>query len=97
MKSVTIFVSQYNGNEFKKLQKIKIMTTLKTKKLALGYYVTEYKGQEIKICKTDFDNNLWYSQINNGEVNDYSYSKKNALESAIYMIDNPHEYGLKLK
>ena len=27
MKRVTIFVSQYNGNEFKKLQKIKIMTT----------------------------------------------------------------------
>lgn len=30
MKRVTIFVSQYNGNEFKKLQKIKIMTTLTT-------------------------------------------------------------------
>jgi hypothetical protein len=72
------------------------MTTLKMKKLASGYYVTEYKGQEIKICKTDFDNNLWYSQINNGNVDDYSYSKKNALESAIYMIDNPQEYGLKL-
>jgi hypothetical protein len=39
---------------------------------------------------------LWYSQINNGNVDDYSYSKKNALESAIYMIDNPQEYGLKL-
>jgi len=73
------------------------MTTLKMKKLASGYYVTEYKGQEIKICKTDFDNNLWYSQINNGNVDDYSYSKKSALESAIYMIDNPQEYGLKLK
>jgi hypothetical protein len=72
------------------------MKTVSMKKLASGYYVTEYKGQEIKICKTDFDNNLWYSQINNGNVDDYSYSKKNALESAIYMIDNPQEYGLKL-
>ena len=34
MKRVTIFVSQYNGKEFKKLQKIKIMTTLNAIKLA---------------------------------------------------------------
>jgi hypothetical protein len=73
------------------------MTTLKMKKLASGYYVTEYKGQEIKICKTDFNNNLWYSQINNGNVDDYSFSKKNALDSAIYMINHANEYCLKLK
>ena len=73
------------------------MKTLKLKKIAVGYYVTEYKGQQIKICKTHFDNSLWYSQINNGEVNDYSNSRLYALESAIYMIDNPHEYELKLK
>ena len=34
MKRVAIFVSQYNGNEFKKLQKIKIMTTLEFKTIA---------------------------------------------------------------
>jgi hypothetical protein len=34
MKRVTIFVSQYNGNEFKKLQKIKIMTTENFKTIA---------------------------------------------------------------
>jgi hypothetical protein len=34
MKRLTIFVSQYNGNEFKKLQKIKIMTTLEFKTIA---------------------------------------------------------------
>ena len=73
------------------------METLKMKKLAAGYYITEYKGQQIEICKTEFNDNLWYSQINNGSVDDYSFSKKSALESAIYMIDNPNEYELKLK
>ena len=34
MKRVTIFVRHYNGNEFKKLQKIKIMTTSEFKTIA---------------------------------------------------------------
>jgi hypothetical protein len=40
MKRVTIFVSQYNGNEFKKLLKIKTMLYLRT----------PLHGNEFKVC-----------------------------------------------
>lgn len=40
MKRVTIFVSQYNGNEFKKLQKIKIMTNLEFKTMTKEQQLT---------------------------------------------------------
>jgi hypothetical protein len=40
MKRVTIFVSQYNGNEFKKLQKIKIMTTSEFKTMTKEQQLT---------------------------------------------------------
>lgn len=40
MKTKSIFVSQYNGNEFKKLQKIKIMTTQEFKSMTKEQQLT---------------------------------------------------------
>jgi hypothetical protein len=75
--------------------------TIKTTKIAAGYYTFQYKGQNIEITKMEMphENNkvYWYSQINGGNANDYNNSKKSCILDAIYMLDNASEYELNLK
>jgi hypothetical protein len=73
IKRVTIFVSQYNGNEFKKLQKIKIMR-------AITKVTLEKVANNFSFCKIDQLNGFLTSVV---YLNDGGLIRYNTLLSAI--------------
>jgi hypothetical protein len=74
--------------------------TMTTKRIGEGVYLGTYKGQEVKIVRDFYEycnETVWYAQINGEEVHDVVSKKRYAIEDAMYMIDNPKEYGIELK
>ena len=70
------------------------------KRISSGYYIEDYKGQEISIIRTFIEwekKYFWYCLINEDGGNDYHNTKKECLFAAKYMIDHHNEYCLKLK
>lgn len=71
---------------------------MKTKKLNIGYYTFTYKGYNV-IISDWYDplkrtKKMWYFTINDGEANDLLLTKKDAIDAAIEVIDNPQIYSI---
>lgn len=95
MKRVTIFVLQYNGNEFKKLQKIKIMKgqTQNQKDLILNKTYFDCRLEDYFIVNEDAENNdnfVWIEYQNKKHR-----SKREAVSFITYHIDEK-QYLLKI-
>jgi hypothetical protein len=72
---------------------------MKTTKISSGTYIFTYKNQQVTISKIyheHYKKYQWYSKINDNNVDDFVDTKKDAIAGALYMIDNPQEYDLKL-